>query len=303
MRISKTRFINYIRCNRHPALDEIYRDKDKAIVSFTDDPELEDLIGEENKQKISVLLDDMIDEEGEDLLIKQDTQMETMMPYYSQIEVISGQAIQNRFKGDVTYSLNTFDQKRFEHEYQGFRFYCFLDGYQEDKDTIRIFEVKATTSKKFIDLEYKNNHNEKTPLFEYSPEGILMLQEDLHGDVNDHYYEKVAKLRNRLGKEGRYVYDISYQRYVLEKAIQSKKDVKYYLVVLNSEYIHQGLVNDRNEPIYTDDIITIIDVTTLTESMIPVIENDVQTVIQRLDVMNANPVDLGPHCQRKDSRE
>lgn len=303
MRISKTRFINYIRCNRHPALDEIYRDKDKAIVSFTDDPELEDLIGEENKQKISVLLDDMIDEEGEDLLIKQDTQMETMMPYYSQIEVISGQAIQNRFKGDVTYSLNTFDQKRFEHEYQGFRFYCFLDGYQEDKDTIRIFEVKATTSKKFIDLEYKNNHNEKTPLFEYSPEGILMLQEDLHGDVNDHYYEKVAKLRNRLGKEGRYVYDISYQRYVLEKAIQSKKDVKYYLVVLNSEYIHQGLVNDKNEPIYTDDIITIIDVTTLTESMIPVIENDVQTVIQRLDLMNANPVDLGPHCQRKDSRE
>jgi hypothetical protein len=303
MRISKTRFINYIRCNRHPALDEIYRDKDKAIVSFTDDPELEDLIGEENKQKISVLLDDMIDEEGEDLLIKQDTQMETMMPYYSQIEVISGQAIQNRFKGDVTYSLNTFDQKRFEHEYQGFRFYCFLDGYQEDKDTIRIFEVKATTSKKFIDLEYKNNHNEKTPLFEYSPEGILMLQEDLHGDVNDHYYEKVAKLRNRLGKEGRYVYDISYQRYVLEKAIQSKKDVKYYLVVLNSEYIHQGLVNDKNEPIYTDDIITIIDVTTLTESMIPVIENDVQMVIQRLDVMNANPVDLGPHCQRKDSRE
>ncbi|MCR3905989.1 MAG: DUF2779 domain-containing protein [Tenericutes bacterium] len=303
MRISKTRFINYIRCNRHPALDEIYRDRDKAIVSFTDDPELEDLIGEENKQKISVLLDDMIDEEGEDLLIKQDTQMETMMPYYSQIEVISGKAIQNRFKGDVTYSLNTFEQKRFEHEYQGFRFYCFLDGYQEDKDTIRIFEVKATTSKKFIDLEYKNNNNEKTPLFDYSPEGILMLQEDLHGDINDHYIEKVSKLKNRLGKEGRYVYDISYQRYVLEKAIQSKKKVKYYLVVLNSEYIHEGLVNEKNEPIYTDDIITIIDVTSLTESMIPIIENDVQTVIRRLDVMNANPVDLGPHCQRKDSRE
>ena len=106
MRISKTRFINYIRCNRYPALDEIQREKQKAIVSFTDDPELEDLIGEENKAKVGILLDSMVDEDGEDLLLKKDEQMETMLPYYNQIEVISGLAIQRRYHGNVIYSLD-----------------------------------------------------------------------------------------------------------------------------------------------------------------------------------------------------
>jgi len=303
MRISKTRFINYIRCNRYPALDEIYRDKQKAIVSFSDDPELEDLIGEENKEKMSGLLDDMIDEDGNDLLMKKDEQMETMLPYYNQIEVISGLAIQNRYHGKVIYSLDTYQQKRFEYEYEGFRFYCFLDGFQEDEETVRVFEVKATTSKKFIDLHYKNDDKEKTPLFEYSPEGILMLQEDILGDISGDYQKKVQRLRNRLSKEGRYVYDISYQRYVLEHALKTDKKVKYYLVVLNSEYIHEGLYNNRNEPIYTDNLVTLIDVTSLTKSMMPIIDSDIHIVLDRLDTLNANPVDLGIHCQRKDSRQ
>ncbi|MFH0767822.1 MAG: DUF2779 domain-containing protein [Bacillota bacterium] len=303
MRISKTRFINYIRCNRYPALDEIQREKDKAIVSFTDDPELEDLIGEENQAKVHILLDDMIDEDGNDLLMERDEQMKTMLPYYSQIEVISGQMIQKRFHGNVIYSLDTYHQKRFEHEHEGFRFYCFLDGFQEDGQFVRIFEVKATTSKKFIDLNYKNVNKEKTPLFEYSSEGILMLQEDLLGNINDDYQKKVQKLRNRLSKEGRYVYDISYQRYVLEHALKTNKKVKYYLVVLNSEYIHEGLFNEKNEPIYGDDLITIIDVTSLTESMMSIMDSDVNIVLDRLNTLNVNPVHLGMHCQRKDSRQ
>lgn len=303
MKISKTRFINYIRCNRYTALDEIYRDQSKAVVSFTDDPELEDLIGEENKEKVSYLLDDMYDEEDEDMLEKDDPQMETMLPYYSQIEILAGAAIQKRFKGDVIYSLDTYLQKRFEHEIEGFQFYCFLDGYQEDKDTIRIFEVKATTSKKFKEMTYKNNDDEKSPLFDYSPEGILMLQEDLMGDVNEEYNKKIERLKNRLTKEGRYVYDISYQRFVLERSIQTDKNIKYYLVVLNSDYIHEGLVNERNEPIYGDDLVTLMDVTSLTKKMMSTIEEDIDIVIHRLNTMNANPVHLGPHCQRKDTRQ
>jgi hypothetical protein len=303
MKISKTRFINYIRCNRHPALDEIYREKNKAIVSFTDDPELEDLIGLENREKVGFLLDDMIDEEGEDLLIKKDDQMETMMPYYSQIEILAGEAIQKRFHGNVIYSLDTYKQKRFEYEHEGFRFYCFLDGFQEDDDTVRVFEVKATTSNKFLEMDFKNDEKEKTPVFDYSPEGILMLQEDLQGPINEKYQEKVQSLRNRLSKGGRYVYDISYQRYVTEMALKTSKKVKYYLVVLNSEYIHEGLYNEKNEPIYGDDLVTLIDVSTLTKSMVPTIKQDIETVIERLNTMNANPVSLGIHCQRKDTRQ
>ncbi len=303
MKISKTRFINLIRCNRYAALDEIYRDKEKAVVSFSDDPELEDLMGEENREKVSFLLDDMVDEDGEDLLIQKDEQMETMLPYYNQIEMLAGKAIRSRFGGEVIYALNTYDQKRFEYEYEGFRLYCFLDGYQEDDDTIRIFEVKATTSKKFIDMTYTNSEKEKVGVFIDSPEGILMLQQDVFGKINEAYQKKIERLKDRLTKEGRYVYDISYQRYVLEHAIQSKKKIKYYLVVLNSEYIHQGLTNEALEPIYDDSIVKFIDVTSLSNEMMDIVSNDVDVVIQRLNVMNGNPVHLGKHCQRKDSRQ
>lgn len=303
MKLSKTRFINLIRCNRYAALDEIHREKNKAVVSFSDDPELEDLMGDENREKISFLLDDMMDEEGEDLLIKKDEQMETMLPYYNQIEMLAGKAIKNRFGGDVIYALNTYEQKRFEYEYDGFRFYCFLDGYQEDDQTIRVFEVKATTSNKFLDMTYTNSDKEKVGVFTDSAEGILMLQEDVMGNINDAYLKKIARLKERLTKEGRYVYDIAYQRFVLSHVLKTHKTIKYYLVVLNSEYIHDGRTDEQSHPIYGDHIIKLIDVTSLTGQMMNGMQNDVDTVISRLNVMNANPVSLGLHCQRKDSRQ
>jgi hypothetical protein len=312
VKISKTRFINYIRCNRYPSLDEIYRDKDKAVVAFTEDPELDELISEENRDKVHTLIQQMYETpEGEDaeedeeidLLKKDDPQMETMMSYYRKIEMLSGDIIKKRFHGNVIYSLNTYEQKRFEYENDGFHFYCFLDGYQEDEDTIRIFEVKATTSKKFTALEYKNDEKEKVSVFVPSPDGILMLQEDVFGSINDQYQKKIDKLKQRLSKEGRYVYDISYQRYVLEHALKTKKDIKYYLVVLNADYIHDGQTDNEGEPIYQDDIVTFIDVTSLSEKMMPILDMDIATVNRRLNEMNANPVPLGPHCQRKDTRQ
>lgn len=304
MKISKTKFINYIRCNRFAALDEIYRDKEKAVVSFSDDPELEDLMGEENRKKVSFLLDDMFDEEDEDLLVQPDLQMETLLPYYNQIEVISGKAIKNRFKGDVQYSLDTYHQKRFEYEQNGFRFYCFVDGYQEDKDQIRIFEVKATTSKKFLDLTFRDDDGVKQSVFMTSPEGILKLREELLEPVNQNYHDKVKMLYDRLGNVGRYIYDISYQRFVIEKSRASLgKSTHYYLAVLSSDYIHDGEVDQEQKPIYKDDLIVFIDVTKITSNMMETLERDMQTVISRLDVMNANPVSLGKHCQRKDMRK
>lgn len=303
MRLSKTRFINFIRCNRYCALEEIYKERDKAVVSFIEDPELEDMMSEENRDKKRYLLDDMEDEEGESILKIEDKQMETMLPYYSKIEMLAGETIKKRFKGNVIYSMDTYQQKRFEFEYEGFRFYCFLDGYQEDETSIRIFEVKATTSKKFLEMTYRNNENEKTRLFNASPSGIMMLQEDLMGDVNDDYHKKTATLKNRLSKQGRYIYDVLYQRFVLEHALKTKKPIYYYLVVLNSDYVHQGQKQSDGSIVYGDDLITFFDVTRLTESMMPVIKEDVKTVIHRLNTMQASPVSLGVHCQRKDARQ
>lgn len=293
-----------MRCDRFPALDSIHREKDKAVVSFSETPDLDELMSEENAFKKQALIDDMYDEDtDEDLLEKIDEQMEVMMPYYNQIEVVAGQIIQKKFKGEVTYALDTYHQKRFEFEDDGYYFYCFLDGFQEDEDVIRIFEVKATTSKKFVELTYQTDDKDKMPVFDQTPEGIYMLSEDFNHPLGKKYFEKIEKLMKRLDKVGRYVYDLSYQRFVLEEALKTKKEVEYYLVVLNSSYVHDGKVNDKNEPIYGDDIVSFFNMTSLTKKMIPVIKNDQKTVLNRLETMYGAPVPLGPHCQRKDARQ
>lgn len=101
MKISKTRFINYARCKRFCALDEIYMEKDKSIVAFSDDPELDDLMSLENKSKIIAILESMTDDDDEDIIEKEDPQMEIMLPYYNKIEILAGDAIKNKYKGDV----------------------------------------------------------------------------------------------------------------------------------------------------------------------------------------------------------
>lgn len=303
MKLSKTRFINDLRCNRYPALDELYTEKNKAVVAFSDDPELEEIMSLENKEKMSFLLDDMTDENDEDIIEKPNLQMETMLKYYNDIEIIAGEFINKKYGGKIIYSLDTYKQKRFEFEHEGFKLYCFIDGYQEDQESIRIFEVKATTSKKFIDIKYKTDEGEKLNLFEYSSEHILHLQADLLGPLSDDYHKKVSGLKDRLSKVGRYIYDLSYQRYVFEASNHQTKHVKYYLAVLNSNYIHDGKTDEHQHPIYGDDLIQLIDLTSLTKEMMPVIEEDIKSVIKRLNTMNANPVPLGRHCQRKDVRK
>lgn len=303
MLISKTRFINYIRCDRYAALDEIRREKEKAIVGHSDEPELEDLFSEENRAKTMTLLDAMIDEEGTELLVHRDEQMETMLPYYRQIEILAGEAIKNRFGGNVIYSLDTYQQKRFAFEENGYRFYCFLDGYQESETECRIMEVKATTCKKFLDISFRDQNRRKRSIFSYSPEGILMLREDLGEEVNGDYRKKLQKLGSRLDKVGRYVYDLAYQRYVHEHADETGKSRRYYLVVLNSEYVQDGRTDEEGNPVYDDSLMTFIDLTSVTKTLMPNIRYDLEQLVERLNNLSAKPVDLGPHCQRNDVRQ
>lgn len=306
MKISKTRFLNYLRCTRFAALFEIYKQKEQAIVSFSES--LDDLISEENKYKKQVLLENMFeyDEENDEeinLIEQENPQLDVMMPYYQKIEELSANKIRRLYGGDIVYSMDTSQQKRFETEINGYHFYAFLDGYQEDDKKVRIVESKATTSKKYTELSYTIKRGEpKKFVFVESPDGILRLRHELGLDTDDKYFEILEKLKNRMDKMGRYVYDIAYQRFIIEK-IHLKKPTEYYLAVLNREYQFDGRKDENNEPIYSDDIITLIDVTWLTEQMMPLVEADCETVISHLDYMQATHVPLGKHCQRNDSRQ
>jgi len=302
--ISKTRFINYSRCRRYCALDEIHKKKLLATISY------EDLLEEEAEAKKNELYMSMYDEEDEDLIFKANEQLEAMMPYYRKIEILAGSVISRKFGKDVIFSLNTYDQKKFEAFYEDYRFYCFLDGFLKNGDSFSVFETKATTSKKFLNLG-PNIKKVKESIFttKIDDPQVLVLKEHYQPDLlNDQkYFTFRQKLFDKFNDCGQYVFDLAYQRFVIEHSENKEKfafkKAKYYLVVLNSEYIHDGRVDEEGEPIYQDDIVSFIDLTSITEEYQSLIVNDFQVVEENLNIMDASRCSVSIACQRKKIKE
>ena len=309
-KISKTRFIRGINCPRFFPLFEIYKQgSNDATVSFTDD--LSDLLTEENEARKLDLFEQMIEyetdeETGESVEVDKiqinDAKMEVMLPYFNQMEDIAAAFVEHKFKAPVIASKEVYHQKRFESLIGDYSFYSFLDIYQETDDLIRVVEAKATTSSKFYDLTYTEN-KEKYSFFEESPEGILMTREALGLDVGEKYHKKKQTILKRMHPIGSYLYDITYQRYVIETFYKSsgeqQKPTKYYLAILNHQYIFDGVYKDGKAD-YLKDIdkdnflIKLVDVTDLTNDFLESFKADVEEVIYRLDHMTMVEFPLCP---------
>ena len=78
MAITKTNFINYSRCRRYVALDEVKKERLNSDISY------EDYKKEELEEKIKELVGEMysIDDDGNeiDLINVEDPQLKVMMP-------------------------------------------------------------------------------------------------------------------------------------------------------------------------------------------------------------------------------
>lgn len=306
MKVSKSQFINLMRCDRYGALNELYYEKDKAIVSFNDEITVDKLMSLENKYSLSTILDSMY-KEDEEITSDTDARLEMMMPYYNQLEQLSGKAIKDIFGGKIIYDLNTFNQQQFTFEKDGFNFFCFLDGFQEDDNYLRIFETKATTSSKFSldQLGYKYSIDKEKyhdSFFVERTHGIYAPREDVE-IPHDKYYQVEKKLMDRYSDVGKYIYDLAFQRYVFENSTKSSKNKEYYLVVLNHEYIFKGDLNSNGEPEYGNDIIKFYDLTSLTKKMMKQLDEDTDLVIRRLNELNADKTSLGSFCQKGKNTE
>lgn len=292
MKISKTGFINLIRCDRFAALEEINRNKEDSIVTFSEN--LDDLMTTENINKRNLLLEEIKAQEDEP------TNSDVMQSYYNEVEYLTARAVKHYFDGELIYDANTFKQARYNAEVEGYQFYCFLDGLLHADDGVKVFETKATTTRKFLDMEVK-----KEPIFIRDSDGILKLKRDLGYDVDKAYDKKEASFFDRYSEVGRYVYDLAFQRFVMErsKGFDKTKNNRYYLAILSSEYVFDGKYDEYGKAVYPIEIIDFIDFTEITERYMPIIENDAKIVTKRLNTMNANPTLLGKHCQVKKNRE
>ena len=247
MAITKTKFINYTRCPRYVALDNLSQEKLESDITF------EGYMEEEQQFKLQELLGSMYDEEGNDLLEVKNEQLEVMMPYYNEIEILAGSLAPKYFKGNFKFAYNTTDQESFDCKINNIRYICYVDIYNEVDDHFNIIEVKATSSKKFLSLTGKKD-GEKNSIF-INKDGIFYLLEDLNLNIEDYMSEKEynrnrAKLFDKYSSCGHYVYDLAVQRYIIENDLRQHEmghlipSIRYYLAVLNSDYIYEVDVED-----------------------------------------------------------
>lgn len=287
MNITKSKFMEYIRCNRYPALNHIYKRKD-----------MDDVMKDRYHDLINSL--EYEDELAEDFLDVDLQHLEVMMPYYDKVEVMSANKVMSVFGGTTRYSTTYGEQKLFIRDYKLFSLQCYVDIYNRQDSQVNIIEAKATTTNKFMSLKYKDDGVEFF-LFYKDENGILHLEEERDPTrlSNPKYRKQRSKLFDRLHAAGVYVYDLAFQRFVIEGDV---KDGKYYLGVLNHEYVFDGTYID-GEPVYGEDIACLVDLTVITKEMMPGIQKDIEIVIDRILEDDEKRVHLGPHCQLKKMRQ
>ena len=247
MAISKTDFINYSRCPRYAALNEVKKEMLEADISY------EDYKNKELSEKINELYSGMYEEDDtgnvESLLDVIDPQMEAMLKYYRKVEELAAKVTLKCFGGTVKSSSNTFNQECFDFTKNGIKYLCYVDVYNEVKEKINIVEVKATTSKKFFDLGKKKAGVIEHSIFE-KIDNIYHLKDEIGYDYSEEINEKSystqkSKLYDRFA-EGKYVYDLAIQRYFIENEYKNShneeklSNINYYLAVLNHEYVYDG---------------------------------------------------------------
>ncbi len=284
MNITKSAFMEMVRCRRYPSLHRLFHRRE-----FQD----------EVMERIWELLDQS-DVNLEDITKQDLQQLQIMMPYFDKIEILAARHVLNKWGGQARYGIKKGMQKQFIRDYDSFVLMCNVDVYHKTQEQINVIEVKATTTNKFLKMGYKVNHMQYS-LFYVDDEGVFRLMEERDPSVlaEPKYIKQRNKLFDRFSDVGVYVYDLAFQRFVIE---EKKIDARYYLGVLNHEYEFDGTYVD-GEPVYDNSIIRLVDLTNITKEMLPRIERKVQLVIERIKKDNAAPTRLGKHCQLKKQRE
>lgn len=296
--ISKSLFLNIIRCRRYFALHKLKYDGENADVSFSTCKSVADLFTLEYNEKIKSIIDSLStdsesdSEDDRDETIATDQVPEIFTTMYTDIEKIASRKASELYPNSLIKSGKTFsDQFYASCEKDDITFYAFVDIYQETDDEIHIFEVKASTDKKLL-------------------KGIDNFWQ---GDDKIFYQTKSDKpkaLYNRLGSDGlgRMVYDLSYQRYILENSPQfnpKHKKVRYFLSVLNGSYVHENKTKFFHYPTeYPTSIISVFDLTNVTKVICEQqLERDYSTVINRIRDSFADECKISVECQQGRNRE
>lgn len=289
MVITKTRFLNLTRCPKFVSLDN----------EFVDSITYEDYKKEEMREQTKELLDNMVQSEA-----TVNKHLEAMNPYYKQVELEAGRLVHEKFGGNTIYALDTKKQVSYSANIDGTMFLCYVDIYNESKEEINIIEVKATTSKKYLDLTGGYRGKDKYTIFS-NVDGVYKLKDEVAGyDIEkempiEDYERQKNKLLDRY-LVGSYIYDLAVQRYIVEHSGVSNKKIHYYLAVLNHKYVYDGYKENGRNVYHRDmngeDLISLFLMDNISFSLQSSIEKDAKELISRIKNKDVNDSLLGPWC-------
>ena len=289
MVITKTRFLNLTRCPKFVSLDN----------EFVDSITYEDYKKEELREQTKELLDNMVQSDA-----TVNKHLEAMNPYYKQVELEAGRLVHEKFGGNTIYALDTKKQVSYSANIDGTMFLCYVDIYNESKEEINIIEVKATTSKKYLDLTGGYRGKEKYTIFS-NVDGVYKLKDEVAGyDIEkempiEDYERQKNKLLDRY-LVGSYIYDLAVQRYIVEHSGVSNKKIHYYLAVLNHKYVYDGYKENGKNVYHRDmngeDLISLFLMDDISFSLQSSIDKDAKELISRIKNKDVNDSLLGPWC-------
>ena len=316
MYISKSRFINWTRCPMYFALELKHNPTGKDDIDA--ERERREEILEElmvSMKESAMGLGEFSEEGDEEFNSAPSPEHEALLPYYNQVEDEALKVANKYFRGTFQ------SQKLFEYELNGNTYRCYVDIYNENEQEINIIEVKATTNKKYRYWKDKDGRNQGLRFTDTkgnrggTPYPLFIKDENTwrlntaESTVNEYtlenFEEKKKVLLNRYSKEGKYIHDLAFQRFVIERALRKASDqrpVNYYLAVLNSEYVYDGAIDENGKRLYRDvngqEIITFLNLNEITEAYQTEILKEIASLKSYISTPHdvTKVVKVGKHC-------
>ena len=317
MYISKSRFINWTRCPMYFAME--LKHNPMGMPDIDDERERRREMLEEMRDGMSSSDSATEGAEEESFDASPSLEMEALLPYYNRVEDEALKVARQYFHGTfVADCHDVHNQKLFKFEQHGHTYRCYVDIYNENEDEINIIEVKATTNSKYL-LKTKEDGTqdgycyqekrggEKFPMFVRNG-NIWHLDHagsKLSAKMEENFEAKKQALLNRYSNLGKYPHDLAFQKFVIDHALRGAGDsrpVRYYLAVLNNEYVFDGKRDASGECIYdqTDgqEIVTFYDMNEVVEAYQPTIRNEVATLESYIATPHdtTKSVPVGPCC-------
>lgn len=287
LKISKTQFKDFARCETREGLREFYADRyiENPELAFAKVKEFLDFIREEfgddtelSGEELTKLHNEFKKTPGYAKFKHHDPQLEAFAEEFVAVEQEAIRFAREKFKLKIKASEIIHKQERISFTTKtGETFYTYLDGFSRLEDKNIIFEVKATTSRKFEELSAKERNKPRYFFFTNEDSFLTVTPREAMEELTDKKYAKmVAKMFDQLNEIGKYIFDAAITYYIYENSFLSRDQAivpaEVYLLVLNANYVFDGKTA-HGAPLYRavggEELFKIIDVTRFVQDWQP----------------------------------